>query len=152
MTFGGKVVVITGASSGIGAEAAHDFAKLGASLVLVGRNSENLKKVASECGTDEKVLTIEADVTNQDDAKRIVDGAIEKFGSLDVLVNNAGILEMGSIENTSLEQYDRVMNTNMRSIYYLTMLAVPHLIKTEGSIVNVSSVNGIRWEHSLYLH
>ena len=57
---------------------------------------------------------------------------VEKLGSLDILVNNAGILEMGTIENTSLEQYDRIMNTNVRAIYQLTMLAVPHLVKTQG--------------------
>lgn len=143
MAFSGKVVVITGASSGIGAQAAKDFAKLGASLVVVGRNPENLQKVASECGA-ENVLTVQADVTNEADAKRIIDEAVTRFSRIDVLVNNAGILETGSIENTSLDQYDRVMGTNMRSIYHLTMLAVPHLVKTEGSIVNVSSVNGIR--------
>ena len=69
---------------------------------------------------------------------------MDKFGKLDVLVNNAGVLEMGSIENTSLEQYDRVMGTNMRAVYHLTMMAVPHLETTRGNIVNVSSVNGIR--------
>lgn len=69
---------------------------------------------------------------------------IEEFQKLDVLVNNAGILESGSIENTSLEQYDRVMNTNVRGPYHLTMLAAPHLVKTIGNIVNVSSVTGLR--------
>ena len=144
MSFEGKVVIVTGSSSGIGAQAACDFAKLGAKVVLVGRNSENLEKVAADCGNSENVLVIQADVTNQEDAKKIVDETIKKFLKLDVLVNNAGIIETGTIETTSIEQYDRVMDTNMRSVYYLTMLAVPHLIKTEGSIVNVSSVNGIR--------
>lgn len=144
MAFEGKVVIITGASSGIGAETAREFSKLGASLVLVGRNLENLQKVASECSSTEKILTVQADVTKPEDGKRIVDEAIARFNSIDVLVNNAGILETGTIENTSLEQYDRVMDTNMRSIYNLTMLAVPHLIKSEGNVVNVSSVNGIR--------
>lgn len=144
MTFNGKVVIITGASSGIGAQTARDFSKLGASLLIVGRNLENLQRVASDCGSSENVLTVQADVTNGEDVKRIIHEAIAKFSRIDVLVNNAGVLETGTIENTSLEQYDRIMNTNMRSIYHLTMLAVPYLIKTQGSIVNVSSVNGIR--------
>lgn len=66
------------------------------------------------------------------------------FGGLNILVNCAGILELGSIENTSLEQYDRIFNVNVRSMYHLTMLAVPHLVKSKGNIVNISSVNGLR--------
>merc|ERR1712179_333542 len=81
---------------------------------------------------------------SEDDTSKLVDKTVAEFGKLDILVNNAGILEMGTIENTSLEQYDRIMNTNVRAIYQLTMLAVPHLIKTQGCIVNVSSVNGVR--------
>lgn len=110
--------------------------------MLVGRNLENLQKIANQCG--DKVLALQADITNEEDVKRIIDETIKKFNRLDVLINNAGVLETGTIENTSLEQYDRVMNTNMRSIYHLTMLAVPHLISTQGNVVNVSSVNGIR--------
>lgn len=128
-----------------GAQTAKDFAKLKASCVLVGRNVENLKQVAAECGlSDNKILIVTADVNNEDDVKRIIDETIKTFGRLDVLVNSAGIIAVGSIENTSMEQYDRVMNTNMRSIYHITMLAVPYLIQTEGNVVNVSSVNGIR--------
>lgn len=144
MNFAGKVVLVTGASSGIGARTAQKFAQLGASLSLTGRKLENLQKVAKECEGQNAAFVVAGDITNADDTKRIVDETIKKFGKLDVLVNNAGIIETGTIENTSLEQYDRVMNTNIRSIYHLTMLAVPHLIKTEGSIVNISSVNGIR--------
>lgn len=141
----GKVAVITGASSGIGAATARLFAQRGASLVLTGRNRENLDKVASECGgAGGQPLTIIADLDREKDVESIVDVTLEKMGSLDILVNNAGILEMGSIENTSMDQYDKVMNTNVRAIYQLTMLAVPHLIKTQGCIVNVSSVNGLR--------
>ncbi|CRL04898.1 CLUMA_CG017949, isoform A [Clunio marinus] len=143
MNFTGKVVLVTGASSGIGARTAQKFSKLGASLSLTGRKLENLQKIADEC-EGQKPLIVSGDISKPEDTKRIVEETIKKYGKLDVLVNNAGIIETGTIENTSLEQYDRVMNTNIRSIYHLTMLAVPYLIKTEGSVVNVSSVNGIR--------
>lgn len=141
----GKVAVITGASSGIGAATAKLFAQRGASLVLTGRNQENLEKVASECtGDNRKPITIIANLDKENEVENIVKETVNKLGQLDILVNNAGILEMGTIENTSLEQYDRVMNTNVRAIYQLTMLAVPHLVKSQGCIVNVSSVNGVR--------
>ncbi|KAL7026920.1 hypothetical protein ACKWTF_005232 [Chironomus riparius] len=143
MNFAGKVVLITGASSGIGARTTQKLSQLGATLSLTGRNLENLEKVASECKGNKPFL-VPGDITNESDTKRILEETIKRFGKLDVLVNNAGIIETGTIETTSLEQYDRVMNTNIRSIYHLTMLAVPYLIKTQGNVVNVSSVNGIR--------
>ncbi|KAG7160995.1 4-formylbenzenesulfonate dehydrogenase TsaC1/TsaC2-like [Homarus americanus] len=105
--------------------------------IITGRNIENLQTVAEKCSagdTTNKPLTIQADLNNEADTKRIIDETIKKYGQLDILVNNAGILEMGSIQNTSLDQ----------SIYHLTMLATPHLIESQGNIVNISSVNGIR--------
>lgn len=147
MNFAGKVVLITGASSGIGAATAKHLASLGASLALTGRNVENLRKVADECSTQQstpKPLLLTGELTNESDTKSILDSCIKHYGKLDVLVNNAGVLESGGIENTNMEQYDRIMNINIRSIYHLTTLAVPHLIKTKGNVVNVSSVNGIR--------
>lgn len=143
LDFKDKVVIITGASSGIGSGTAELLASLGANLVISGRNEESLKKVLDSCKVQE---SSPAHLTVNDDAvrKEIIDKAIERFGKIDVLVNNAGIIETGSIEDTSLDQFDRVMNTNVRSIYHLTMLAVPHLIKTQGNIVNISSVCGIR--------
>lgn len=143
MSFVGKVALITGASSGIGAAAAFRLAKQGASVALSGRNVTNLTELANKLDS-QKHLVVAGDVTNPTDTANIVKQTVEHFGKLDVLVNSAGIIETGTIETTSLEQYDRVMNTNVRSIYNLTMLAVPHLIKTNGCIVNVSSVNGIR--------
>ncbi|CAG0897323.1 unnamed protein product [Darwinula stevensoni] len=137
-----KVAIITGASSGIGAATAILFSRLGAHLSLGGRNCANLENTASRCV--EKPLLIPGELTNESDVCHLVQETLKKYGKLDILVNNAGILELGSIENTSLEQFDRLMKVNVRSIYHLTMLCVPHLIKTQGTIVNVSSVNGLR--------
>ncbi|KAM9858237.1 3-oxoacyl-[acyl-carrier-protein] reductase FabG [Aulostomus maculatus] len=142
----GKVTLITGASSGIGAGTSVLFAKLGALLALNGRDVDNLEKVAQQCresGAAEPLL-VPGDLTDEDKVKTTVDQIVSHFGRLDVLVNSAGILAMGSIETADLAQYDRVMNINVRSVYHLTQLCVPHLIKTKGSIVNVSSVNGQR--------
>jgi len=92
----------------------------------------------------DKPLLIIGDTLVEEDLKQIVEKTVSKFGRLDILVNNAGMMEMGSIETTSMEQYDRVMNVNVRAVYQLTMLAVPHLITSRGNIVNVSSVAGTR--------
>lgn len=144
MSFSGKVILITGASSGIGAAVAEYFAKHGASLALTGRNLENLQKTNANClvHSSNDPLLIQADVTK--DSEKIISSTIQKFGRLDVLVNNAGVLQPGSIETTSLDNYDYIMNTNVRAVYHLTMLAVPHLIKVQGNIVNVSSVAGLK--------
>ncbi|XP_038223029.1 3-oxoacyl-[acyl-carrier-protein] reductase FabG-like [Zerene cesonia] len=146
--FTDKVVLITGASSGIGSETAIEFSKLGAKLVITGRNKVNLDNVAKLCQeiSPQKLepLTIIADMNSENDVANIINKTISQFTKLDVLVNNAGVLESGTIESTSLEQYDRVMNTNVRGPYYLTMLATPYLIESRGNIVNVSSVTGMR--------
>lgn len=148
MNFDGKVVLITGASSGIGEGTAKYLAKLGASLALTGRNVDNLNKVGAACEAADpngkKPLLLVADVTKVEDNKRVIEDVIAKYGRLDVLVNNAGIIGNGSIEDTSLEQYDEIMNTNVRAVYHLTMLAVPHLVQSKGNIVNLSSVAGSR--------
>jgi len=142
----GKVALITGASSGIGRATALKFAQLGASLSLSGRNVDKLQQVADECAeiSGKEAVLAPGELTNEGHVENILNRSLEEWNKLNILVNNAGILEMGSIENTSLNQYDRLFNTNVRSIYQLTMLAVPHLIETEGNIVNVSSVNGLR--------
>jgi len=148
MSFENKVVLITGSSAGIGAGTAELFAKLGAWLVLTGRNEANLKNVAKKCVPTHgapKPLTIVADVSKEDDVVRIIDETIKTHKKLDVLVNNAGHLEIGSIEEPKiLHQFDSVMAANIRSVVQLTHLAAPYLIKAKGTIVNVSSVNGMR--------
>lgn len=130
-TFKDKVIIVTGASSGIGAGAAVHLASLGGLLVIVGRNVEKLKETAAKIVTvgGAPALELQADMTKEAEVESIVTATLAKYGRIDVLINNAGILETGSIENTSLEQFDRLMNTNVRSLYQLTMLATPELIK-----------------------
>ncbi|KAH8326691.1 hypothetical protein KR067_011963 [Drosophila pandora] len=145
-SFKDKVIIVTGASSGIGAGTAVLLAKLGGLLTIVGRNVDKLKETADQivAAGGAPALQVAADMNKESDVAGIVTQTLKKYGRIDVLVNNAGILELGTIENTSLEQYDRLMNTNVRAIYQLTMLVTPELVKTKGNIVNVSSVNGIR--------
>ncbi|XP_016954038.3 cyclopentanol dehydrogenase [Drosophila biarmipes] len=145
-SFKDKVIIVTGASSGIGAGTSVLLAKLGGLLTVVGRNVEKLRETADQivAAGGAPALQVAADMNSESDVQGIVSATLAKYGRIDVLVNNAGILELGSIENTSLEQFDRVMNTNVRSLYQLTTLVTPELIKTKGNIVNVSSVNGIR--------
>ncbi|XP_071819519.1 3-oxoacyl-[acyl-carrier-protein] reductase FabG-like [Apostichopus japonicus] len=141
----GKVAVITGSSSGIGQTTAIAFAKLGAKVVISGRNVAKLEETrqhAEKAGA--KVLVVEGDVTKEEDNVALINKTIEHFGQLDILVNNAGIIKTGSIETATMADFDLVMNVNLRSVFHLTQLAVPHLTKTKGAIVNVSTVAGLR--------
>lgn len=144
MSFCGKVVLITGASSGIGADAARYLAKLGAKLSIIDKNEDRLNDVAEEIKKLNKQIpfTIVADVTK--DADRIVNETIAHFKHLDVLVNNAGVVIMDSVVDVNLSEFDRVVDVNVRSAINLTKLCVPYLEKTKGNIVNVSSVGGLR--------
>jgi len=143
--FANKVVVVTGATSGIGRAVARRFASEKASVVAVGRNAKALNEVVREIESagGQSQLT-SGDVTNESDAQRIVGRAIERFGRLDVLVNAAGHISSGTVETTELSSWDAMMNVNLRSIFYLMQLATPHLTETKGNIVNVSSVTGLR--------
>ncbi|CAG9564415.1 unnamed protein product [Danaus chrysippus] len=141
MSFKDKVVIVTGASSGIGAATAVGFSSEGARVVMVGRNESKLASVAARCN---KPLVVRADVGNDEDAKRIIDQTIEHFGQIDILVNNAGIGAWGTLVSGKLvESYDTVMQVNLRAVVNLTSLASPHLIKTKGNVINISSIGGL---------
>lgn len=140
-----KVVIVTGASSGIGRAAALEFAKNGAFVVAVGRNEKELvsmsQKITSKRGSIKPHL---ADVTEMSQLERIVSETVDNYERIDVLVNSAGIIKNGSIENTSLDDWDKMMQVNLRSVFALSQKCVPFLTETKGNIVNVSSVAGTR--------
>ena len=141
----GKVALITGATSGIGRATAKRFAEAGARVAAVGRDEQalaSLVKELEEAGAPS--LAIRADVTRDEDAGRAVAEAVERFGHLDVLVNAAGHISNGTIENTSAQDWDAMMNVNLRAVFQLMQQAVPALSETRGNIVNVSSVTGLR--------
>jgi len=138
----GKIALVTGASSGIGRATAILFADQGAKVALVGRDKKALEETLKSL--PKEAIRISADVTVDSDCEKIVHGAVAKFGKLDILVNAAGIIANGTIENATLQQWDDMFKINVRSIFYLMHLAMPHLIETKGNVVNVSSVNGQR--------
>jgi NAD(P)-dependent dehydrogenase (short-subunit alcohol dehydrogenase family) len=137
-----RVAIVTGASSGIGRATAAALSDAGAAVVLAARDKNRLREVAQQ--SKGKALVVQTDVTQRGDCERLVETAVREFGKLDVLVNAAGIIKTGRIENTKLEDWDTMFNINVRSVFCLMQLAVPHLIKTKGNIVNVSSVTGLR--------
>jgi NAD(P)-dependent dehydrogenase (short-subunit alcohol dehydrogenase family) len=141
----GKVAIVTGASSGIGKATALKFAQEGAKVALVARRAEELEKLAGDIKADGgQALSVAADVTKQEDCKRVVEQTVEAFGGVDVLVNAAGIIATGTIENLKLDDWDYMMNINVSAPFYLTQQALPYLIAAKGSVVHVSSVTGIR--------
>jgi NAD(P)-dependent dehydrogenase (short-subunit alcohol dehydrogenase family) len=141
----GRVALVTGATSGIGRATALRFAEEGARVALVGRDAEALADVAREAGTrGGEAHAIKADVTSEEDARRAVGETVGRFAALDVLVNAAGIISNGTVETTPLDDWDAMMNVNLRSVFHLMQLAAPHLEKRPGNVVNVSSVTGLR--------
>ncbi|CAK8679719.1 unnamed protein product [Clavelina lepadiformis] len=140
--FASKVVVITGAASGIGAATAKELSKQGALLSLADLNQERLAQVADECEKlgAKDVLQVVGDVSKQEDMERIIKETADKFGEIHVLVNSAGVGPAVLISTFTLDQFDRCFNVNVRAAIYLTQLALPYLEKSKGNIVNISSV------------
>jgi len=142
-----KVVLVTGASSGIGKGTATHMAGLGCKLALVARNGEALAKVAEECkelGSPD-VLVAPHDLSVEEECVKSIEETVQHFGGLDVLVNNAGVMRTENLANITGEAFDESMNVNVRSALILTQKAVVHLEKSEvKAVVNVSSIAGLR--------
>lgn len=142
MSFANKVVLLTGASTGIGAAAALKFAKEKANLVIVGLLEDKMCEVGQKCSEEgANVLCFTADVTNEKQMQHVVRSTIKQFCKLDVLVNNAGILRPeGILDDKAMDSYDKVMAVNLRAPFYLTHICAPHLIRSKGNIVNIASI------------
>jgi NAD(P)-dependent dehydrogenase (short-subunit alcohol dehydrogenase family) len=143
--FAGKVALITGATSGIGQACAIAFAAAGAKVAAVGRKQAALQDVSERIrALDGEALTVQADLSEAGEAERVVNETTKTFGGIDVLVNAAGHISSGTIENTSLNAWDDMMNVNVAAPFQLMQKALPSLIERRGNIVNVSSVTGLR--------
>jgi 2,3-dihydro-2,3-dihydroxybenzoate dehydrogenase len=137
-----KIAIVTGAGSGIGRACAIALAREGAKVALVGRRKERLEETRRQIG--DAALVIAADVSNSKEAVRVVDHTIAHFGGLNVLLNNAGVLHIGTAEQITEEQWDETFNVNVRGLWLLSRAVLPAMRKAGGgSIINMASVLGI---------
>ncbi len=140
-----KVTVITGASSGIGRASALLFAENGAKVVAVGRNEKELRELRDEAAEKKGSINIHlADLCEDSQIDGFFDYMSANFSQIDVLINAAGIIAGGTIENTTLDDWNKMMDINLHSVFKVTQKSIPHLEQTKGNIVNVSSVAGTR--------
>lgn len=138
-----KVVIITGASSGIGEACAIAFAKKGAKVVIAARSIDKLKLVEESIKkTGTEVLAVKCDVAVKSDCENLINETLRKFDQIDVLINNAGISMRAIFNDMELEVLERVMNINFYGAVYCTKYALPHILKNKGSVVGVSSIAG----------
>lgn len=143
--FEGKVALVTGASSGIGRATARALSVEGARVVLAGRRRDRLDQVAAELDpTGQRVACAAGDLREEAACRAAVETATVRFGALDLLVNAAGVIGNGAVDATSPDEWDRVMDSNVRSVWLMTRAAAPALRERRGAIVNISSVTSIR--------
>jgi len=139
------VVVITGASSGIGLACAREFYKNGCRIVIASRNREALIALRDELNPDQKrVLVVRTDVSKEADCKALIEATIQHFGKLDILINNAGITMRALFKDVSIQVLKQLMDVNFWGMIYCTKFAIPHLLKSKGSVVGMSSVAGYK--------
>lgn len=149
--FQDKVVVVTGAGSGMGAATAQRFAAEGAIVVLVGRTESKLSTVANSLETTNYYIHV-ADISNPQEVERLAKVVLDKFGRVDVLVNNAGVVAQGQVNEASIDDWKKIFDIDVSGVFYATRFFIEALKKSKGNIVNVSSVSGLGgdWGMSFY--
>jgi meso-butanediol dehydrogenase/(S,S)-butanediol dehydrogenase/diacetyl reductase len=149
--FEGKVVIVTGAGSGIGAATARRFARDGASVVLVGRDQDKLNTVRASLDGS-RSMSHSADVSDEVQVRAMVQTALARFERIDVLVNNAGVATTGPLLQLTTADWRKVMSTDLDGVFFCTRAALPELLKTRGCVINTSSVSGLGgdWNMSAY--
>lgn len=145
MGLNGKIAIVTGATAGIGKEIAKTLASKGATVVCVGRNKERGNAIVEEIKANgSEALFVSADITKEENLDEIIKTTIDTYGKIDILVNNAGIAVVAPMEEYPQEQWDAVVDTNLRGPYILIKKIMPHLIESKGNIVNIASISGVR--------
>jgi len=141
-----KIVVVTGASSGLGEATARLLSAQGATVVLGARRADRLQALAKEIETrGGRALALETDVTRREQVKALVDAAVQKYGRIDVMINNAGLMPQAPLEQLKVDEWDRMIDVNLKGVTYGIAAALPHMQRQKsGHFVNVSSVAGHR--------
>ncbi len=149
--FAGKVVIVTGAGSGIGAATARRFSQEGAMVAIADLSADKLAATRADLPED-RTLVQPADVSQWEAVQALVEATVKRFGRLDVMVSNAGIAVQGKATEASLDDWHRVLATNVSGVFHGARAALPHLIRSQGCIVNTSSVSGLGgdWDMSFY--
>ncbi|MFH0795529.1 MAG: glucose 1-dehydrogenase [Candidatus Omnitrophota bacterium] len=139
-----KVAIVTGSSKGIGEGIARVFSQEGARVVITCRTENEGRKMADELGAPgKKAVFVKTDVKNSQEIQAMINATIATFGKIDILVNNAGYHLSKNVEETSEEEWEFIINTNLRSTFLCSKYAIPHLRKTKGNIINISSMVGL---------
>ncbi len=143
MNLDGKKILVTGSTMGIGNAAVQGLLRAGAHVAVHGRDAKRVKEAIAALGGGERLVPVVGDVGDLADCRRIIDDAVRQLGGLDCLVNNAGIGDLSYLEDVTDEHFDRIVNVNLRSAFFLTQYALPRLLESRGNVIFTASVTGL---------
>lgn len=139
----GKIIIITGASSGLGEAAASHLSKQGATVVLAARRADRIELLAEELNGNGKAMAVPTDVTEVEQVRALAEAAVDEYGRIDVLINNAGLMPQSRLDHYKIEEWDQMIDVNVKGVLYGIAAVLPYMEEQEsGHIINVSSVAG----------